>query len=888
MSWDCLRSVVSRRPWWVAGGWLALALVVGALAPDLTRLAAEGQAKMLPADAESLRAAELVGKSWPDQAYESMAVVALWREAGLTAADVAFARRLAARFERADRPEAVLRVLGPLSQPEVAERLVSRDRTTQLVVLPLAKPFVAPAAQAAVAWLQAEAVKPGLRVPEGLALCWTGDAVIGREYMANVQTSLDRAAGATVILLLIVLLVVYRSFWLALVPLLTIGVSLVITRGVLAWMNLAGWDISPLVELFLVALLFGCGTDFCLFVSWRYGEHFDADDPAEAMRATLRRSCVALLTSAGTVITGLALMGATRFKLFSSTGPSVAIGLVITLAATLTLTPALLLLLARYRPRAFAGFTAARSGVWQRLGRLILARPLLCWLGTLLVMGPMALIGLRTQFVQDVMTELPGGTPSARHVQLIAAKFGPGVLAPLTVVLESDHDLRGSEGLALIDDVSRLLTRQRGLAQVRSATQPLGSSAPLRRARIASRLGEVGAGFAALADGAAQLQRGLNEGVAKLRAALWLEKQTGLRLMGNVEPSAQDAAADPPARAARGLRHASLALLGSGLTATAVTDRPQPSAPPVEKARPQDGMLGQLCRAAEGAGQIAQGAALARHEVASILDDPVGHRALDHLLINDETVRAHPELERSFAAYLTADGRRARIDLTQAGRVFSHEAMDQVQSIRRRLDTFLADVEGMHVSATVTGSNAESADIRALTESDQFQSWLLVPLGVFVVLILALRDPLACVNLVATMVLTYAFALGATHLVFVAILGAEGLDWKVPYFLFVLLVAVGVDYNVFLMARLREESDVHGLRSGIIRAISQTGGLISSAAAITACSFASFLSSPLGSLRQLGFALVVGIAVDALLVRPLLVPCGHWLLNRQRAPAALE
>ena len=114
-------------------------------------------------------------------------------------------------------------------------------------------------------------------------------------------------------------------------------------------------------------------------------------------------------------------------------------------------------------------------------------------------------------------------------------------------------------------------------------------------------------------------------------------------------------------------------------------------------------------------------------------------------------------------------------------------------------------------------------------------------------------------------------------------LGRRGLDWKVPYFLFVLLVAVGVDYNVFLMARLHEEiGGCTGLRAGIMRAIAQTGGLISSAAAITACSFASFLFSPLSSLRQLGFALVVGITVDALLVRPMLVPCGHWLLNRGR------
>ena len=83
------------------------------------------------------------------------------------------------------------------------------------------------------------------------------------------------------------------------------------------------------------------------------------------------------------------------------------------------------------------------------------------------------------------------------------------------------------------------------------------------------------------------------------------------------------------------------------------------------------------------------------------------------------------------------------------------------------------------------------------------------------------------------------------------------------------------------MTRLHEETGSLGLRAGIGRAVAQTGGLISSAAAITAVSFASFLFSPLSSLRQLGFALVVGIGVDAMLVRPLLVPCGQWLLNRR-------
>lgn len=892
---DSLRSIVSRRPGWVVGAWFTAALVVGAAAPNLTRLAAEGQAKLLGRDAESLRAAELVRQSWPEQSYESLAVVTLHRPGDLTGADRRFAGRLAETFQDPGRPREILRVLGPGSQAEVAERLVSKDGTVQVVAVPLATSFVAPVTHETVSWLRAQSVRAGLEAPAGLEVLWTGDAVLGRDYMASVQTSLDRAALATVFLLLIVLLVVYRSIWLALVPLVTIGVSLVLVRGLLAWMVEAGWEISPLVELFLVAVLFGTGTDFCLFVSWRYGEHFNPQNPGGAMRVTLRRSFLALLTSAGTVIIGLSLMGTTRFKLFSSTGPSVALGLALTLVATLTLTPALLVLLATYRPRSFAGLTARSTGFWDRLGRRAMARPAWSWLAAFLIMAPLALLSLRVGFVQDLLTELPGETTSARGLRLIAQKFEPGVMAPLTVVLEADTDLRSSEGLALIDDVSRFLSRQKRLAEVRSATQPLGSAAMLARARLASRLGEVNDGFTKMAAGAGELQRGLNEGAAKIRAALWLEDRTGLSLTGTggttTAPAAAETETEPsPSTGKRtltlGLRQASAALLGTSSTSTwkAAATHAEP-APEVTKAapeRPQEVLLRELGRAAEGAGQIAQGAERARREVSSILLDPVGRRALDRLLVNADTIRENPDLNRSFEAYITPDGKRARFDLVQADRLFSATAMDQVQTLRTRLNDFLGDIDGMTVTARIGGANAESADVRALTHSDQLQSWFIVPIGVFLVLMVALRDPLACLNLVATMLLTYAFALGATHLVFVTILGAEGLDWKVAYFLFVLLVAVGVDYNVFLMDRVREESERLGMRQGISRAIGRTGGLITSAAAITACSFASFLTSPLGSLRQLGFALVVGITLDALVVRPLLVPCGHWLLSRWR------
>ena len=573
------------------------------------------------------------------------------------------------------------------------------------------------------------------------------------------------------------------------------------------------------------------------------------------------------------------LMGTTEFKLFSVTGPSVALGLIVTLCGTLTLTPALLVLLAQKRPTAFAGLTGPSSGFWERFAKRVLAHPTLSWLGALAVMAPLAILGTRTTFTQDTLLELPQHTASSDGLRLVAEKFGAGASAPLSLVIESESDLRASSGLALIDEISRMLSRQRDLAEVRSATQPLGSTRPFDAARLSARLEAVNAGFAQIEAGAGQLRDRLDEGLAKIQAAKWLGEKTGLRLFNQGPP--------PPADVAKAARDAVASRL---MQATSSLLNPNPLAQILPGEKPKDEpdkpstpdvVTDQLAKAVAGAGQISDGIHLASHEIRAILEDPVGRRALDRLLITPETIRDHPELKQSFDAYITPDGHYARIDIVQDVRIFSGQAMDQVISLRRKLHDRLEEDDAPAVKMLLGGANAESADIRSLTRSDQVQSWFVIPIGVFIVLLVALRDVVACVNLVATMLLTYLFALGATHFVFITILGSEGLDWKVPYFLFVLLVAVGVDYNVFLMTRLREETGTLGLRAGIGKAIAQTGGLITSAAAITAVSFASFLFSPLGSLRQLGFALVVGIAVDALLVRPLLVPCGQWLINRR-------
>ena len=142
------------------------------------------------------------------------------------------------------------------------------------------------------------------------------------------------------------------------------------------------------------------------------------------------------------------------------------------------------------------------------------------------------------------------------------------------------------------------------------------------------------------------------------------------------------------------------------------------------------------------------------------------------------------------------------------------------------------------------------------------------------------REPVLGVLLVFGTLLSFTAALGVADLVFVKWLGQSGLDWKVKFFLLVLLVAVGVDYNIFVCTRIEEERRRRPLVEAVRTALARTGGIVSACGVIVAGTFASMMAGTLSLTVQLGFALAFGILVDTFLIRPLVVPAVALMLAR--------
>ena len=623
----------------------------------------------------------------------------------------------------------------------------------------------------------------------GLRLEMTGSAAIGGETLIAARDAIRYTESITVLMILIILASVYRAPLLVAVPMISIGFAVVVSMSLVSFLAKLSLDeVIPWLDvrifttsrIFIVVILFGAGTDYCLFLIARLREEAQKSAWPKACRDALSGVTGALLGSALTTVVGLAMLWIAQFGKFHYSGPIIAICLLVGLLICTTLTPALLRALG---PKVFwpinvqsepeqsvtllGGNSASQStalggGLWSWIALMITRWP---WMalgfGLVLLAIPGGYGFLRESDVTyDLSSELSSNSESRRGYKFLSRHFETGEINPVTVLMVRPDPVPREDFEKQIRTLSVALYSEEGVQTVRTFSDPLGDFPPDREMSI-------------------------------LDSDSWTRR------------------------------------------------------------------------------------ALQQHRIAE-----------NHFF------STNPQLQH----------RLARLDVIVRGDPFSIETAGLVNSLTETLRAKASDASSPWNGSQVllAGTTPSINDLRTVTMEDNRRIKYAVVIAVFAVLLLVIRRVGLCLYLIGTVLLSYYATLGLTMLFFKQVYGPEyvGLDWKLPLFLFVILVAVGQDYNVYLVTRILQEQRNLGWRIALRRAVSRTGGIITACGLVMAATFFSMTASAwlppianflgfesssgvgLRGIIELGFALGLGVLIDTFYVRTILVPSFVTLTGR--------
>lgn len=811
MNFERFGALVSRHWVLVLVGWVILAVGLHLVSPRWDDVTHDGDFAYLPDEMTSVRGEKLLEKAFPDNHTKSQVAMIVAREDGkLTPGDFAVMDRLVAAFPASDSADEPIASTWDYNTPVIGQKLLSGETDegqAVLLVLNLRNEFMAIDNMALMRRIhETLAAEEGAEnFPPGLKLGVSGSAAIGCDMLFSAEESINSTESATILLVVVILLLVYRAPGLVLVPLITIGISVYVASDVVAsitqlsgYVDWIDFKIFSTTKIFVIVILFGAGTDYCLFLISRYEEELRGSlAPEEAMAKSLGNVGGALAASALTTIFGLGMMIFADFGKFSNSGPAIAMCLTVALAACVTFAPAMLRGLGRSAfwpfnplPQKEGGSNAALadkqlvaptsmpnpassprfSRFWEWMGGAITARPGLVLVVSLLIMLPITrpvrvLVGdlaagrlpgtgpsLAVPVTYDLMSELRADCPSVRGANLMWRYFPADQASPVTVVaFDSQCDFNAKEGRSRI----ALLTKElcnfeitdaqgetvRPILSVRSLTEPMGDQP------------------------------------------------------GSFSPLSQAG------------RRKLAALRNPRTIANFVSQTPQ------------------------------------------------------------------------------LKGKVTRLEMVFAYNPFSQESIHLLKNVEKLLQQKAADPASgwQGTNFEMVGTTSGIRDLETVVNSDNYRIQVLVVIAVLAIIIVILGRPFVCVYLVLSVLLGYYVTIGASELLFRWLYGDSylGLDWKVPLFLFVILIAVGEDYNIYLVSRVNEEQKRRGPMKGLRAALLCTGGIITSCGLIMAGTFAAMITGTLRAMQELGFALALGVLLDTFVIRTILVPAFLAILARR-------
>ncbi|MFF2092444.1 MMPL family transporter [Paenibacillus sp. NPDC058174] len=345
---------------------------------------------------------------------------------------------------------------------------------------------------------------------------YTGNWIISEDVMQSSEDGLKKTEFITVGFILVILFLVFRSAVAPIVPLLTVGFTYLVSQSIVAYLvKYFGFPLSNFTQIFLVAVLFGIGTDYCILLISRYKEelsHRGGNIP-ESIVATYKTAGKTVLFSGLAVLVGFASIGFSTFVLYRS-AVAVAVGIAVLLVALFTIVPFFMAVLG---PKLFwpskGSLEHKPSGLWGAVGKFSLKRPVWALVILAVLIVPF-LTAYKGSISFNSLDEIGDKYDSVKAFNLIAESFGPGESLTSTVVVKSDTPMDTPEGLAALEQVSRELGKVEGVKTVRSATRPTGEV--LDDFLVTDQVGTLEDGLGKSGDGLGQIGSGLSEASAAL------------------------------------------------------------------------------------------------------------------------------------------------------------------------------------------------------------------------------------------------------------------------------------------------------------------------------------------------------------------------------------
>jgi RND superfamily putative drug exporter len=897
--------------------WLAIAVIVAISVPPLEQVEKEHSVTLSPDDAPSFKAMKRISADFKETNSDSVAMIVLEGQQPLGDDAHRFYNHLIRQLE--DDPKHVQHIQNFWGDPLTAGAAQSPDGKATYVQLNLAgRPASTMANESVEAVRDIVARTPA---PPGVKAYLTGPAAI----VADMSGSGDK----TVILITLVslavifgtLLLVYRSVVTVIILLLLVGIELQIARGIVAFLgDHAVIGLTTYAINLLVAIGIAAGTDYGIFFLGRYQEARQAgEDREKAFYTTYHGVAKVVLASGSTIAGALFCLSFTRLPFFQPVGIPCAVGVFVAVAVALTLVPAVLAAGSRFG--LFEPKRKIKSHGWRRIGTAIVRWPAPILVATLAV----ALIGLLT---------LPGYKPSYNDMKYLPRGF-PGelgydaaqrhfpqarMMTPEMLLVEADHDLRNPADFIVLNKLAKGVLAVPGVSRVQAATRPEGT--PIGHASIPFMLSMA---QASQVQNMA-FQQGRMDDILKQADELTKTISTMQRMYGlvqqivttthdivgkthDIEAITEDlrssiADFEDFFRPFRSYfyweRHCydipicwSLRSVFDSIDGVDLIDDKLmelvADLDHLDLILPQ--LLTQFPEMIETM-QSTRTMMLAMHSTMAgtfgEMDESSGNttamgKAFDAAK-DDDSFYLPPEafenkdFQRVMKVFLSPDGKAVRMLISLRDDPGSPEGISRVDAIKNAAEEALKGTPLEESKIYLTGTAAMTKDLVEGSKYDLMIAGVAALCLIFIIMLIMTRGFIAALVIVGTVLLSLGASFGLSVLVWQYLLGIQ-IHWVVLAMSVIVLLAVGSDYNLLLVSRMKEEISA-GINTGIIRAMGGTGKVVTNAGLVFAFTMASMLVSDLRIIGQLGSTIGLGLLFDTLVVRAFMTPSAAALLGR--------